>query len=41
MHTALGNGIAAYLTGEKSASAALADIEAAYTTAAKEGGLLN
>ena len=40
MHTALGNGIAAYLTGEKSAAAALADIEAAYTTAAQEGGLL-
>ena len=40
MHTALGNGIAAYLTGEKSASAALADIEAAYTTAAKEAGVM-
>ena len=39
MHTALGNGIAAYLTGEKSASDALADIEAAYTTAAKEAGV--
>ena len=40
MHTALGNGIADYLTGAKGASAALADIEAAYTTAAKEAGLL-
>ena len=40
MHTALGNGIAAFLTGEKSASDALADIEAAYTTAAKEAGVL-
>ena len=40
MHTALGNGVAAYLTGEKSAEAALADIEAAYITAAKEAGLL-
>ena len=40
MHTALGNGIAAFLTGEKSAEAALADIEAEYTTAAKEAGVL-
>ena len=40
MHTALGNGIAAFLTGEKSASAALADIEADYTTAAKEAGVM-
>ena len=40
MHTALGNGIADYLTGAKGASAALADIEAAYTTAAQEAGLL-
>ena len=40
MHTALGNGIAAFLTGEKSAADALADIEAAYTTAAKEAGVL-
>ena len=40
MHTALGNGIAAFLTGEKTASAALADIEAEYTTAAKEAGIL-
>ena len=40
MHTALGNGIAAFLTGEKSAADALADVEAAYTTAAKEAGVL-
>ena len=40
MHTALGNGISDYLTGAKGASAALADIEAAYTTAAEEAGLL-
>lgn len=41
MHTALGNGIAAYLTGEKDAETTLADIEAAYLTAAKEAGLAN
>ncbi|MCY3879389.1 MAG: extracellular solute-binding protein [Rhodobacteraceae bacterium] len=40
MHTALGNGIAAYLTGEKDAATTLADIEAAYTQAAQEAGLL-
>ena len=40
MRTALGNGVADYLTGAKGASATLADIEAAYTTAAKEAGLL-
>ncbi len=40
MHTALGNGIAAYLTGDKGALTTLKDIEAAYTTAAKEAGLL-
>ena len=40
MHTALGNGIADFLTGKKDARTALADIEAAYTTAAKESGLL-
>lgn len=41
MHTALGNGIPAFLTGEKDAATALADIEAAYKTAASEAGLLN
>ena len=40
MHTALGSGIAAYLTGEKDAKTTLADIEAAYTTSAKEAGLI-
>ena len=40
MHTALGNGIADFLTGKKDAASALADIEAAYTSAAKEKGLM-
>lgn len=40
MHTALGDGVAAYLTGEKDATTTLADIEAAYTTAATEAGLI-
>ena len=40
MHTALGNGIADFLTGKKDATSALADIEAAYTSAAKEKGLM-
>lgn len=40
MHTALGNGIADYLTGAKDAATTLADIEAAYMTAAKEAGLV-
>ncbi len=40
MHTALGNGVADYLTGAKDAKTTLADIEAAYTTAAKEAGLI-
>ncbi len=39
MHTALGNGIADYLNGDKDAATTLADIEAAYLTAAKEAGL--
>ena len=37
MHTALGNNIADFLTGEGRATT-LADIEAAYLTAAKEAG---
>ena len=41
MHTALGNGIADFLTGKKDARKALADIESAYITAAKEAGLMN
>ena len=40
MHTALGNGISAFLTGDKDAATALADIEAAYTIAATESGLM-
>ncbi|MXU64790.1 ABC transporter substrate-binding protein [Oceanomicrobium pacificus] len=40
MHTALGNGVAAFLTGDKDAETTLADIEAEYTTAAKEAGLV-
>ncbi|WP_270728889.1 ABC transporter substrate-binding protein [Shimia sp. Alg240-R146] len=40
MHTVLGNGIADYLNGTKDASTTLADIEAAYMTAAKEAGLV-
>ncbi|MGB1034598.1 MAG: ABC transporter substrate-binding protein [Primorskyibacter sp.] len=40
MHTVLGNGISAYLTGAKDAGTALADMEAAYITAAKESGLV-
>ncbi len=40
MHTELGNGIADYLNGAKDAATTLADIEAAYMTAAKEAGLV-
>lgn len=40
MHTALGNGVADFLTGAKDAATTLADIEAAYVTAAKEAGLI-
>lgn len=40
MHTALGNGIADYLSGSKDAATTLADIEAAYITGAKETGLI-
>ena len=40
MHTALGNGVAAFLTGDKDAETTLADIEEAYLTAAKEAGLV-
>lgn len=41
MHTALGNGLADYLTGAKDAQTTLADIEADYVTAAKEAGLIS
>jgi len=40
MHTALGNGVSDFLTGAKDAKTTLADIEAAYLTAAKEAGLV-
>lgn len=41
MHTALGNGLAAFMTGAKDAQTTLADIEADYITAAKEAGLIS
>ena len=40
MHTALGNELPAFFTGSASAEETLAAIEAAYTTAAQEAGLL-
>ena len=40
MHTALGNNVADFLTGIETAEQTLMDIEAEYTTAAKEKGLL-
>ena len=40
MHTALGNGVADFLTGKKDANATLADIEAEYIAAAKDLGLM-
>lgn len=41
LHTALGDNIVDYLQGSESAEQALADIEAAYTTAATEAGFIN
>ena len=41
MHSALGTGVADFLTGRKDAQTTLADIEAAYMTAAREGGLVD
>jgi len=41
LHTALGDNLADFLQGKESAEQALADVEAAYTTAAKEKGFLN
>ncbi|MEO0665864.1 MAG: extracellular solute-binding protein, partial [Pseudomonadota bacterium] len=41
MHTALGNELAAFMQGDESAEQALADVEAAYITAAREQGFLN
>ena len=40
LHTALGDNLADFLQGKESAEQALADTEAAYTTAAKEKGFL-
>ncbi len=40
MHSALGNGIAEFLTGRKDAQTTLADIEAAYLSRARETGLV-
>ena len=40
MHSALGQGVADYLTGRKDAMATLEDIEAAYLTSARESGLI-
>lgn len=40
LHTALGNEIPAFLTGERDAAATLTAIEEAYTTSAKEAGVL-
>lgn len=40
LHTALGNELSDFLQGQESAEQALADVEAAYTTAAKEQGFL-
>lgn len=41
MHTALGAELSEFLQGSESAEQALADVEAAYITAAKEKGFLN
>ena len=41
LHTALGNELADFMQGKESAEQALADVEAAYKTAAKEKGYLN
>ena len=40
LHTALGNELPAFLTGERDAAATLAAVEEAYTTSAKEAGVL-
>lgn len=40
LHTVLGNELPAYLTGERDAAATLVAIEEAYTTSAKEAGVL-
>ncbi|MEJ1161760.1 ABC transporter substrate-binding protein [Prosthecomicrobium sp. N25] len=40
LHTAIGDGLAPFLAGKKDAATTLADIQAAYVTAAKEKGFL-
>lgn len=40
LHTALGDNLADFLTGKEDATTALADVEAAYTAAAREKGFL-
>ena len=40
LHTALGNELPAFMTGERDAAATLAAVEEAYNTAAKEAGVL-
>ncbi|HEY8595257.1 MAG TPA: extracellular solute-binding protein [Devosiaceae bacterium] len=40
LHTALGDNLAGFLQGSESAEQALADVEAAYTSAAKDAGFL-
>ncbi|WP_299769861.1 ABC transporter substrate-binding protein [uncultured Tateyamaria sp.] len=40
LHTALGNELPAFLTGDRDAAATLAAVEEAYTTSAKEAGVL-
>ncbi|SEU09485.1 ABC transporter substrate-binding protein [Paracoccus homiensis] len=41
LHSEIGNGLAAYLTGAKDAETTLADIEANYLVSAKEAGLID
>ncbi|WP_308916000.1 ABC transporter substrate-binding protein [Jannaschia sp. LMIT008] len=41
LHTALGNELSDFMQGRESAEQALADVEAAYTTAAREQGFVN
>jgi maltose-binding protein MalE len=40
LHTALGDNIADFLTGKEDAATTLADVEAAYTAAAREKGFI-
>jgi ABC-type glycerol-3-phosphate transport system substrate-binding protein len=41
LHTALGDELAEFMQGQESAEQALADVEQAYNTAARENGFLN